>query len=231
MNKKCVLLLSGGLDSATTLAIAQNEGYEVSALSFDYGQRHAVELASAKAVAAAMGVTDHRVAKIDLRIFGGSALTSDIEVPHGDDPMARSEIPITYVPARNTIFLSFALAMAETIGAFDMFIGANQVDYSGYPDCRGEYLNSFAAMANLATAAAVEGRGTYSIHAPLLDLTKDAIIQRGLELGVPYELTISCYDPVGSLACTTCDSCQIRRSAFAKLNISDPAPSITSNNG
>lgn len=231
MKKKCVLLLSGGLDSATTLAIAQSEGYEVSALSFDYGQRHAVELASAKAVSAAMGVTDHRVAGIDLRIFGGSALTSDIEVPHGDDPLARSEIPITYVPARNTIFLSFALAMAETTGAFDIFIGANQVDYSGYPDCRGEYLNSFAAMANLATAASVEGGGTYSIHAPLLDLTKDEIIQRGLELGVPYELTISCYDPVDGLACTTCDSCQIRRNAFVKLNLSDRAPSITSNNG
>ena len=225
--KKCVLLLSGGLDSATTLAIAKSQGFEVSALSFDYGQRHSVELESAKAVAAALGVLDHRIAKIDLRIFGGSALTSDIDVPHGDDPMARSEIPITYVPARNTIFLSFALAMAETIGAFDIFIGANQVDYSGYPDCRGEYLDSFAAMANLATAAAVENRGRYSIHAPLLDLTKDAIIARGIESGVPYELTISCYDPIDAKACTTCDACQIRRSAFAKLNLSDPAPSVT----
>ena len=173
-----------------------------------------------------MGVTDHRVAKIDLRIFGGSALTSDSAVPHGDDPMARVEIPITYVPARNTIFLSFALAMAETIGAFDIFIGANQVDYSGYPDCRGEYLDSYAAMANLATAAAVEGRGRFQIHAPLLDLTKDEIIRRGLSLGVPYELTISCYDPIDGRACTTCDSCQIRRSAFAKLGMKDPAPSI-----
>ena len=229
--KKCVLLLSGGLDSATTLAIAKSQGYFVSALSFDYGQRHSVELDSAKKVAAAMGVTDHRVAKIDLRIFGGSALTSDLEVPHGDDPMSRSEIPITYVPARNTVFLSFALAMAETIGAFDIFIGANQVDYSGYPDCRGEYLDAFAAMANLATAASVEGRGTFSIQAPLLDLTKDQIIQRGLQLGVPYELTISCYDPIDGKACTTCDSCQIRRSAFAKLNLSDPAPSIRGYDG
>lgn len=220
-----VVLLSGGLDSTTVLAIARSEGYVPYALSFQYGQRHGVELEAACRVALASGVVRHVVADIDLRVFGGSALTDDIGVPrHCDAEELGGGIPVTYVPARNTIFLSYALAWAETLGCSDVFIGVNALDYSGYPDCRPEYILAFEQMANLATKAGVEGRQQLKIHAPLIDLTKAQIIERGLALGVDYAQTHSCYDPgpVGR-ACGRCDSCLLRRRGFAELGLEDPA--------
>jgi len=224
-DKRAVVLLSGGLDSATALAISISEGYRSYALSFDYGQRHQVELAAARRVALSQDVAQHVVVKIDLRQFGGSALTSDLAVPHHEraDEMGPG-IPVTYVPARNTIFLSFALAWAETLGAGDIFIGVNALDYSGYPDCRPEYVAAFEAMANLATKAAVEGRQPVRIHAPLSELTKAGIIRRGLELGVDYGLTHSCYDPgPDGRPCGTCDSCLLRQKGFDEAGAQDPA--------
>ncbi|MGQ4617843.1 7-cyano-7-deazaguanine synthase QueC [Nocardia sp. R7R-8] len=226
MGKKAIVLLSGGLDSSTVLAIAQSEGYETYALSFRYGQRHSVELEAAGRVAKGLGAAGHVVADIDLRIFGGSALTADIEVPHHDhaDQIDADEIPITYVPARNTIFLSFALAWAETLDASDIFIGVNALDYSGYPDCRPEYIAAYENMADLATKAGVEGRQRLKIHTPLIRLTKAQTIERGLALGVDYSLTHSCYDPAADgAACGTCDSCLLRIRGFEELGLSDPA--------
>jgi len=220
---RAVVLLSGGLDSATTLAIARDAGFETHALSFRYGQRHAGELDFAARTARALGAARHVTVDIDLRAFGGSALTADIPVPKHD----RAEeigggIPVTYVPARNTIFLSFALAFAETAGANDIFIGVNALDYSGYPDCRPEYLEAFERMANLATRAGVEG-ARLRIHAPLIALTKAEIIRRGLALGVDYSLTRSCYDPAPSgESCGRCDSCLLRRRGFAQAGATDP---------
>lgn len=220
-----VVLLSGGLDSTTVLAIARSQGYSPYALSFRYGQRHSVELDAAGRVAAAQGVLRHVVADIDLRVFGGSALTDDIDVPHhASAEELGEEIPVTYVPARNTVFLSFALAWAETLECSDIFIGVNALDYSGYPDCRPEYVQAFEKMANLATKAGVEGRQHLKIHAPLIELTKAQIIERGLALGVDYSLTHSCYDPdPEGRACGTCDSCLLRRRGFAELGQDDPA--------
>jgi 7-cyano-7-deazaguanine synthase len=223
--KPAVVLLSGGLDSATVLAIAGAEGFAPYALSFRYGQRHSVELDAAGRVAAALGAVRHVVADIDLRVFGGSALTDDIPVPHhnnADD--LGGDIPVTYVPARNTIFLSFALAWAETLGSSDVFIGVNALDYSGYPDCRPEYIQAYEQMANLATKAGVEGRQSLRIHTPLIELTKAEIIERGLSLGVDYGLTHSCYDPAADgQPCGTCDSCLLRLRGFAQLGMTDPA--------
>jgi 7-cyano-7-deazaguanine synthase len=219
-----IVLLSGGLDSATTLAIARSEGFACHALSFRYGQRHAIELAAAERVARSLGVVSHRIVDIDLRQFGGSALTSDTAVPkHDSAEQIGGEIPITYVPARNTIFLSFALAFAEVTGAGDVFIGVNALDYSGYPDCRPAYIAAFEQMANLATKAAVERRQSLTIHAPLIQLTKAQIIRRGLELGVDYSLTSSCYDPDPSgAACGQCDSCLLRLKGFTENGVVDP---------
>lgn len=220
---KAVVLLSGGVDSSTALAIATADGYDCYALSFDYGQRHIAELQSAGEVAQFHGASRHLIIKFDMRSIGGSALTSDMEVPKDRDHSAGAHvIPPTYVPARNTIFLSFALAWAEVLGACDIFIGANEVDYSGYPDCRPEYLQSFQAMANLATKAAVEGKGAIVIHAPLIHMTKAQIIKTGLELGVDYSLTSSCYDPTHAGACGRCDSCVIRQRGFEQLGVKDP---------
>jgi 7-cyano-7-deazaguanine synthase len=219
-----VVLLSGGLDSATTLAEAKAAGFDLYALSVSYGQRHSVEIEAARRVARSTGVIRHVELFIDLRAFGGSALTADIEVPK-DRPVETiaQGIPITYVPARNTVFLSLALGWAETLGSFDIFMGVNCVDYSGYPDCRPEYLRAFEAMANLATRAGVEGRGRFLVHAPLIHLTKDQIILRGLSLGVDYSLTHSCYDPLeDGRACGRCDACQLRRAAFERLGRTDP---------
>src|SRR5436305_10944722 len=223
--RKAVVLLSGGLDSTTTLAIAKSEGYEAFALTFRYGQRHEVEIDAARRIAALYGVAQHVVAEIDLRAFGGSALTDDIEVPKGRelDEMADG-IPVTYVPARNTIFLSFALAWAEVLGANDIFIGVNALDYSGYPDCRPEYIEAFRRMADLATKAGVEGRQKLNIHTPLINLTKAQIVQKGIELGVDYSQTVTCYDPTDEgAACGECDACLLRLKGFAENNISDPA--------
>jgi 7-cyano-7-deazaguanine synthase len=225
MSTKAVVLLSGGLDSATALAIAESEGYESYALSFRYGQRHSVELEAARRVAEAQGVARHVIADINLRVFGGSALTDDIAVPHHDSADQLGEgIPVTYVPARNTVFLSFALAWAETLGAGDIFIGVNALDYSGYPDCRPEYVRAYEQMANLATKAGVEGTQRLRIHTPLIALTKAQIIERGLALGVDYSLTHSCYDPdeIGR-PCGSCDSCLLRERGFGQLGLSDPA--------
>lgn len=222
--KRAVVLLSGGLDSATVLAIARNQGYELYALSFSYGQRHVWELEAAARVAASIGVAKHRVANIDLRIFGGSALTDDIAVPKGRsaDDMSHG-IPITYVPARNTIFLSFALAWAEVLQSSDIFIGVNALDYSGYPDCRPEFIHAFETMANLATKAGVEGRQSLKIHTPLIALSKAEIIRKGIELGVDYALTSSCYDPSASgEPCGQCDSCLLRQKGFRENGIEDP---------
>jgi 7-cyano-7-deazaguanine synthase len=218
-----VVLLSGGLDSATALAIAQQRGHTCHCLSFDYGQRHRSELECARRVAAAAGVEDHRIATIDLRAFGGSALTDDqIPLPAGRVPSEMAEdIPVTYVPARNTIFLSFALALAEVVGASDIVIGVNAIDYSGYPDCRPEYVAAFEAMANLATKAGVEGHGI-RIRTPLIDSTKADIIRSGLELGVDYSLTTSCYDPGPDGACGGCDACILRLQGFAQVGVKDP---------
>ena len=222
--KKAVILLSGGLDSATCLAIAIDSGFLPYALSFRYGQRHEFELDSAKAVSKSMGVEKHIILDIDLRAFGGSALTDDIEVPKDrDETNIKNEIPVTYVPARNTIFLSFGLAYAETLGANDIFIGVNALDYSGYPDCRPEYIASFQHMANLATKAGVEEKSDTNIHTPLIDLTKSDIIKAGLNLNVDYGLTHSCYDPEqNGYSCGHCDACQLRIQGFEKVGLSDP---------
>jgi 7-cyano-7-deazaguanine synthase len=223
-SKKAVVLLSGGLDSATVLAIARNQGYEPCALSFCYGQRHAWEVEAAKRVAASIGVAEHRIAEIDLRVFGGSALTAEIEVPKGRATQEMGQgIPITYVPARNTIFLSFALAWSEVLGANDIFLGVNALDYSGYPDCRPEFIVAFEKMANLATKAGVEGRQSIKIHTPLIALTKAEIIRLGTELGVDYGLTSSCYDPSPEgVPCGQCDSCLLRQKGFRENGIEDP---------
>lgn len=226
MGRPAVVLLSGGIDSTTTLAVAKDQGFVCHAISFDYGQRHKVELDSAKRVARSLGVTDHRIISFDFRSVGGSALTSDIEVPK-DRPRSEMShgIPSTYVPARNTVFLSFALGLAEVVGAFDLFIGVNAVDYSGYPDCRPEYCESFEKLANLATRAGVEGKGPFRIHTPLIRLTKVEILKLGQTLGVDYSLTLSCYDPDPlGLACGRCDSCQIRRDGFTQAGLADPTP-------
>lgn len=225
MSKPCVVLLSGGLDSTTTLAFARNEGYSCHALTFRYGQRHEAELAAARNVALAHAATEHIIVDIDLRLFGGSALTSDIPVPKGRDIAEMGEgIPVTYVPARNTIFLSFALAWAKTLECNDIFIGVNALDYSGYPDCRPEYIEAFERMANLATKAGVEGRQRIKIHAPLMRLTKSEIIQLGQRLGVDYGMTLSCYDPApDGTACGACDACQLRLKGFAANGLTDPA--------
>ena len=218
MQKRAVILLSGGLDSATTLAIAKREGFACYALSFRYGQRHSAELEAARRVAKHFGAAEHVILDIDLRQFGGSALTSDIPVPK-DRPLdlTRDSIPITYVPARNTIFLSFALAWAEVLGAQAIFIGVNALDYSGYPDCRPEYIAAFQRMADLATKAGVEGSQRLTIHTPLIEMTKAEIIRKGLELGVDFDMTLSCYDPdeLGN-ACGRCDACQLRAKGFAE---------------
>jgi 7-cyano-7-deazaguanine synthase len=222
--RRAVVLVSGGLDSATTLAIARAEAYACHALSFDYGQRHRFELEAAARVAKALGAVEHRIVAIDLRGFGGSALTDDLEVPKDRSPADMSSaIPITYVPARNTIFLSHALAFCEVIEAADIFIGVNAVDYSGYPDCRPEFIYAFERMANLATRLGVEGRGVV-IHAPLIQLAKAEIIRRGHDLGVDYALTWSCYDPLpGPRPCGRCDSCLLRSAGFRAAGLIDPA--------
>ena len=228
------MLLSGGLDSATAMAVARRDGFAAHALSFRYGQRHEVELAAANRVAAAGGASEHIVVDIDLRRFGGSALTSSaIDVPHHEHVEALGAgIPVTYVPARNTIFLSFALAWAETLGCSDIFIGVNALDYSGYPDCRPEYIRAYEQMANLATKAGVEGRQKLLVHTPLIDLTKADIIRLGLSLGVDYSLTHSCYDPdPAGNACGTCDSCLLRAKGFAEAGLRDPALAAPSGTG
>jgi|SRR5262245_33050351 len=219
-----VILLSGGIDSATAAAIAKQQGFRLHALSFDYGQRHECEIESAKRIATFLQVTSHRVIQFDLRAIGGSALTDQIEVPKGRSAtQIAAGIPVTYVPARNTIFLSFALALAERIEAADIFFGANQLDYSGYPDCREEYIGAFEQMANLATKAGVEGKSRLTIHVPLLHMTKAAIIKKGLELGLDYGLTWSCYDPQSNgRACGRCDSCQLRLRGFKEAGAIDP---------
>lgn len=224
MQKKAIVLLSGGLDSTTTLGIAANEGYDCHAITFRYGQRHEAELACAKKIAAHFGVRDHVIVNIDLRAFGGSALTSDLDVPKNRNASEMSDgIPSTYVPARNTIFLSFALAMAESRGIRDIFIGVNAIDYSGYPDCRPEYIAAFQTMGNLATKAGVEG-DPFAIHTPLIDLQKADIIKRGLELGIDYAMTCTCYDPdLAGNACGQCDACSLRLKGFAQNGIKDPA--------
>lgn len=223
-SKKAVALLSGGLDSSTAMAVAKREGYKLHALSFQYGQRHEQEIEAARRIAAFLGVKDHLVINFNLRAIGGSALTDQIEVPRGRSPKEISHgIPITYVPARNTIFLSFALALAEKTESGDIFFGANQLDYSGYPDCREEYIRAFEQMANLATRAGVEGRSEIKIHTPLIHMTKAEIIKKGLELGLDYSLTWSCYDPTPEgLACGLCDSCQLRLKGFKEAGLKDP---------
>jgi 7-cyano-7-deazaguanine synthase len=224
MTRTAVVLLSGGLDSATVIAIARREGFEVVALSFRYGQRHGEEIVAAQSIAKRAGVTRHVIVDIDLRVFGASALTSDLAVPKGRSASEISHgIPITYVPARNTIFLSYALALAEVSNSSDIFLGVNALDYSGYPDCRPEYIQAFEQMANLATRAGVEGRHL-TIHAPLMQQTKGEIIARGRSLGVDYALTLSCYDPDASgAACGECDACQLRLKGFAEAGVPDPA--------
>jgi 7-cyano-7-deazaguanine synthase len=224
VSKKAVVLLSGGLDSTTVLAIAKTEGFVPYALSFRYGQRHEAELEAAARVAAAIGVSEHVVASVNLDVFGGSALTAPIDVPkQRTDAELSQGIPVTYVPARNTVFLSLTLAWAEVLEADDIFIGVNALDYSGYPDCRPEYIAAFEQMANLATKAAVEGNQRIHIHAPLIEMTKAEIIQRGTELGVDYALTHSCYDPDSEgRACGTCDSCVLRRKGFREAGMTDP---------
>jgi 7-cyano-7-deazaguanine synthase len=221
VSSAAVVLLSGGLDSATVAAIARRDGYDVYAMSFRYGQRHAVELDAANKIAANVGALEHRIVDIDLRAFGGSALTDDIDVPKtGVDA---ENIPVTYVPARNTIFLSFALAWAEVLGANDIFIGVNALDYSGYPDCRPEYLAAYETMARLATKAGVESAGELRIRAPLVDMTKAEIIRAGIELEVDYAATISCYDPnADGGACGACDACRLRRKGFVEAGVEDP---------
>ena len=224
--KPAVCLLSGGLDSATALACARRGGFECYALSFDYGQRHRIELEAARRVALAQGAVMQKTAVIDLRLFGGSALTAEIDVPKDRAAGEMSHgIPVTYVPARNTIFLSFALAWAEVLGSSDIYLGVNAVDYSGYPDCRPEYIQAFETMANLATRAGVEGAQRLTIHTPLIAMSKAEIIRTGVALGVNYGLTHSCYDPdAQGLACGHCDSCQLRLAGFAAAGLKDPLP-------
>jgi 7-cyano-7-deazaguanine synthase len=222
--KRAVVLLSGGLDSATTLAISFAQGFAAHALSFDYGQRHKLELNAAKRIAAALGAHDHRIATIDLRVFGGSALTADLAVPKNREPKGEAEIPVTYVPARNTIFLSYALAWCEVLGGADIFIGANAIDYSGYPDCRPEFISAFEKLAGLATKAGVKGT-KFRIHAPLIAMSKADIIRNGADLGVDFSLTHSCYDPtVDGFACGECDSCRLRLAGFHEAGLIDPIP-------
>jgi 7-cyano-7-deazaguanine synthase len=217
---RAVVLLSGGLDSATVLALAKNRGYECFALTFHYGQRHECEIECAKRVAVSLGVAEPLVINLDLRVFGGSALTDDIDVPEGR--LDRDEVPATYVPARNTIFLSLALAYAEVTKSDDIFIGVNALDYSGYPDCRPEFINAFQNLANVATKAGVEG-SVLSIHAPLIEMTKSEIINLGTRLGVDYSQTISCYSPIDfGLACGHCDACLLRKKGFAEAGVTDP---------
>lgn len=225
MSGKCVVLLSGGLDSATTLATARRDGYDCYALTCLYGQRHRIETEAAKRVAKSMGVSDHRIFHLDLSTIGGSALTDPkMNVPKDrSDHAINSGIPVTYVPARNTLFLSLALAWAEVLGAFDIFIGVNSQDYSGYPDCRAEFIEAFTTLAGLATAAGVEGKGTYAIRTPIIDLTKAQIIEQGRLLGVDFSLTLSCYDPdEQGRSCGRCDSCIIRQRGFAQVGLVDP---------
>lgn len=231
--RRAVVLLSGGLDSTTALAIARREGYEIYALTFRYGQRHEVEIEAARRVAASFGVAEHVIAQIDLRAFGGSAVTADIEVPknRGLEEMGAG-IPVTYVPARNAIFLSFALAWAEVLGANDIFIGVNALDYSGYPDCRPEFIEAFQRMADLATKAGVEGAQKLKIHTPLIAWTKAQIIRKGIELGVDYAMTVTCYDPTADgAACGECDACLLRLKGFAENGQSDPARYVAAEQG
>ncbi len=225
-SKNAVILLSGGLDSATVLAIAKTQGYTLHAISFDYGQRHKFELESARKQAQTQGVASHITAKIDLRAFGGSALTADIAVPlDKTDEQIATGIPVTYVPARNTVFLSYALGLAEVTKSFDLFIGVNAVDYSGYPDCRPEFIAAFETLANLATKASVEGQGRFKVHSPLINLTKAQIIEKGLALGVDFAHTHTCYNPdTKGHACGRCDACHLRLKGFASLGKTDPAP-------
>jgi 7-cyano-7-deazaguanine synthase len=222
--RRVVVLLSGGLDSATTLAVARREGFRCHALTIAYGQRHAAELEAARRVAESLGASEHRIVPLDLRAIGGSALTANLEVPKDRSTEEMSAaIPITYVPARNTIFLALALAWAEVLDSFDIYVGVNAIDYSGYPDCRPEFVSAFENLANLATKAAVEHRGRYQVHAPLVQLSKAEIIRLGLELGVNYALTHSCYDPAADgAACGRCDSCRLRREGFAAAGVPDP---------
>lgn len=224
MNKKAIVLLSGGLDSTTALAIAKNSGFETYALSFAYGQRHEIELQFAKKIAEKFGVKEHKIATIDLRTFGGSALTAEIDVPKNQE-ILQNRIPITYVPARNTIFLSYALAYAEVVGAFDIFIGVNAIDYSGYPDCRPEFIETFEKLATLATAAGVENKGHFKIHTPLIKLSKKEIIEEGIRNGIDYSITHSCYDPIIEddkvISCGKCDSCKLRLEGFKAAGIED----------
>jgi len=226
--KKAVVLLSGGIDSTTAMAIARHEGFEIYSLSFSYGQRHAFELTAAQKVANAIGVAEHLVINVDIEKIGGSSLTDDIDVPKDRDEISMSlEIPVTYVPARNTIFLSYALAWAEVLESSDIFIGVNAIDYSGYPDCRPEYTEAFERMANLATKAGVEGITKIRIRTPLIHLTKAQIIKKGVELGIDYSLTHSCYDPSSQgLACGRCDSCFLRKKGFKEAGIPDPTKYI-----
>ena len=221
---KAVVLLSGGLDSTTALAVARDRGFDCYALSVDYGQRHRVELERAAVVAKVLGAVEQRVVALDLRQIGGSALTADIAVPKDRSTADMSHgVPVTYVPARNTILLGLALGYAETVGAFDLFIGANVLDYSGYPDCRPEFLSAFESLANLATKAGTEGAGTFRVHSPLLKMTKAEIIRAGTKLGVDYALTLSCYDPdAAGHACGRCDSCALRKKGFAEAGVTDP---------
>lgn len=227
--KRAIVLVSGGMDSAVALAEARAAKFECSALSFEYGQRHAQELAAARRVVAAQGVTDHRVVKLDLRAIGGSALTADVDVPKG---RAQDEIgagvPVTYVPARNTVFLSIALGLAEVVGARDLYVGVNALDYSGYPDCRPEFLRAFEALARVATVAGAEHGTRFEVHAPLLEMTKADIVRRGHELGVDFALTHTCYDPIERdsrvLACGLCDACTLRLKGFAEAGMRDPIP-------
>ncbi len=223
--RRAVVLLSGGLDSTTTLAIARAKGFEAYALTMSYGQRHVNELDAARRVATSLGVAEHRIANIDLAAFGGSALTTDAPVPKGRSHDEIGEgIPVTYVPARNTVFLAYALAWADVLGAFDIFLGVNALDYSGYPDCRPEFVEAFEAMANLAIRSTVETGRRLTIHAPLVHLTKAEIIKRGLELGVDYAITTSCYDPrPDGAACGSCDACYLRRKGFSENGLTDPA--------
>jgi 7-cyano-7-deazaguanine synthase len=226
MTKKAVVLYSGGLDSTTCMAIARADGFELYAMSFAYGQRHSVELDKASEYAPKIGAMQHQVVQIDLRQFGGSALTAELDVPKDQEP--DDLIPITYVPARNTIFLSFALGWAEVLDAYDIFIGVNALDYSGYPDCRPEFISAFENMANLATRAGVEGDRSYTIHSPLIQLSKAEIILTGLDLGVDYRLTHSCYDPTpAGISCGRCDSCHLRLKGFREAGVVDPIEYVT----
>ncbi len=229
IRKKAVVLLSGGLDSTTAMAIARNEGFEIFSLSFSYGQRHAIELVASKKIAETLGAKKHLIVDIDLGKIGGSALTDDIDVPKKrDEKTMTKEIPVTYVPARNTIFLSYAIAWAEVIHAYDIFIGVNAIDYSGYPDCRKEYIEAFEKMANLATKAGVEGKMKIKIRTPLIHMSKAEIIKKGIELGIDYGLTISCYDPSDNgLACGSCDSCILRKKGFLEAGVNDPTQYVT----